>query len=186
MLRGTRRLLLLQVPSGVRSIADRLPTERTLAMSRNRYPSISALLDDCAACGAGQVIADAGGPAWDADGFARLVAEARSALPLATARVVDVAAQVLEAAHEAEARLQRAASPALVAALADARAQFAALIYPRFVSETGLRRLPDLVRYLRAISRRLGTAAEGPRPARPKMGTLRPVTGAYPPGRPQT
>ena len=131
------------------------------------------------ACAADQVIADAGGPAWDADGFARLVAQARDALPLATARVVDVAAQVLEAAHEAEVRLQRAASPALAAALADARGQFAALIYPRFVSETGLRRLPDLVRYLRAISRRLDTAAQDPGRDAGRMAAVREVTEAY-------
>ncbi|HEV8277505.1 MAG TPA: DUF3418 domain-containing protein [Streptosporangiaceae bacterium] len=130
MLRGTRRLLLLQVPSGVRSIADRLSNGRKLAMSRGPFPGIGALLDDCAACAADQVIADAGGPAWDADGFARLATEARDALPLATARVVDVVAQVLEAAHEAEIRMQRVASPPLAAALADARGQFAALISP--------------------------------------------------------
>ena len=179
MLRGTRRLLLLQVPSGVRSIADRQPNQRKLAMSRSPYPGIGALLDDCAACAADQVIADAGGPAWDADGFARLVAEARDALPLATARVVDVAGQVLEAAHEAEVRLQRSVIPALAAALADARGQFAALIYPRFVSETGLRRLPDLARYLRAISRRLDTAAADPGRDAERMAVVREVTEAY-------
>jgi ATP-dependent helicase HrpA len=179
MLRGTRRLLLLQVPSGVRSIADRLPNERKLAMSRSPYPGIGALLDDCAACAADQVIAEAGGPAWDADGFARLLAKARDALPLATARVVDVAGQTLEAAHEAEVRLQRAAVPALAAALADARGQFAALIYPQFVSETGLRRLPDLVRYLRAISRRLDTAAADPGRDAERMAVVRGVTEAY-------
>jgi ATP-dependent helicase HrpA len=178
MLRGTRRLLLLQVPSGVRSIADRLPNERKLAMSRSPYPGIGALLDDCAACAADQVIADAGGPAWDAGGFARLVATARDALPLATARVVDVVGQVLEAAHEAEVRLQRSAVPALAAALADARGQFAALIYPQFVSETGLRRLPDLVRYLRAISRRLDTAAADPARDAERMAVVRGVTEA--------
>ena len=178
MLRGTRRLLLLQVPSGVRSIADRLPIERKLAMSRSPYPGIGALLDDCAACAADQVIADAGGPAWDADGFARLTAEARDALPLATARVVDVAGQVLEAAHEAEVRLQRAAIPALAAAFADARGQFAALIHPKFVSETGLRRLPDLVRYLRAISRRLDTAAADPGRDAERMAAVRRVAEA--------
>ena len=70
MLRGTRRLLLLRVPTGLRSIADRLPNQRKLALSRSPYPSIGALLDDCEACAADQVIADAGGPAWDADGFA--------------------------------------------------------------------------------------------------------------------
>jgi ATP-dependent helicase HrpA len=181
MAAGTRRLLLLQVPSGVRSIADRLPTSAKLAMSRNPYPSIGALLDDCVACAADQVIAEAGGPAWDADGFARLVAAARSALPPATARVLDVVGQVLEAAHEAEARLQRAAgpAPALAAAFADARAQFAALIYPRFVSEAGLRRLPDLVRYLRAISRRLDTAAEDPGRDAERMAAVHRVADAY-------
>jgi ATP-dependent helicase HrpA len=178
MLRGTRRLLLLQVPSGVRSIADRLPNERKLAMSRSPYPGIGALLDGCAACAADQVIAEAGGPAWDADGFARLAAEARHALPLATARVVDVVAQVLEAAHEAEIRLN-SASPALAGAIADARGQFAALIYPRFVSETGLRRLPDLVRYLRAISRRLDTAAQDPGRDAERTAVVRGVTEAY-------
>src|SRR5258708_15304083 len=85
MLRGTRRLLLLQVPSGVRSIADRLPTERKLAMSRNPYPSIGALLDDCVAGAADQVIADAGGPAWGADGVARPGAPAPAPPPPAAA-----------------------------------------------------------------------------------------------------
>jgi ATP-dependent RNA helicase HrpA len=162
MLRGTRRLLLLQLPSGVRSIADRLPNERKLAMTRSPYPGVAALLEDCVACAADQAIADAGGPAWDAGGFARLLEQARPALPLATARALDVVAQVLEAAHEAEARLRRETGPALAASIADARTQFGALIYPGFVSATGLGRLPDLVRYLRAISRRLDTMAENP------------------------
>jgi len=179
MLRGTRRLVLLQVPSGIRSIADRLPNERKLAMSRSPYPSVSALLDDCVACAADQVITDAGGPAWDGDGFKRLVAEARSALPLATAQVLDVVSRVLEAAHEAEARLRREGAPGLGAALADARAQFAALIYPQFVSETGLRRLPDLVRYLQAISRRLDTATASPARDSERMAAVHRVTDAY-------
>ena len=179
MVQGNRRLLLLQVPTGIRSIADRLSTQRKLAMSRNPYPSIGALLDDCLAAAADQVIADAGGPAWDADGFARLVAQARSDLPLATSRAVDVVAQVLEAAHEAETRLQATASPLLTAAFADARTQFATLIHPGFVSETGLRRLPDLVRYLRAISRRLDTVAEDPRRDADRTAVVRRVTDAY-------
>jgi ATP-dependent helicase HrpA len=161
MVRGTRRLLLLRVPTGLRSIADRLPNQRKLALSRSPYASIGALLDDCEACAADQVISDAGGPPWDAGGFASLVAEARPALPLATSRALDLTGQVLGAAHEAESRLHNT-SPVLAAPIADARAQFGALIYPRFVSETGLPRLPDLVRYLRGISRRLDTAAQDP------------------------
>jgi ATP-dependent helicase HrpA len=179
MARGTRRLLLLQVPSGVRSIADRLPNERKLAMTRSPYPGVVALLDDCVACAADQVIADHGGPAWDAEGFARLTQEARSALPLATARVLDLVVQVLDAAAEVQARLQRTAGPALDAAMADARDQFRTLIYPGFVSQTGLPRLPDLVRYLRAISRRLDTMSESPSRDAGRMAAVHRVTSAY-------
>jgi len=179
MAAGTRRLLLLQVPSGMRSIADRLPNERKLAMSRSPYPSIGALLDDCVACAADQVIADACGPAWDADGFARLIAAARPALPLATARVLDAVSDVLEAAHEAEGRLHAATSPPLAAAFADARDQFAGLIYPGFVTQTGLPRLPDLVRYLRAISRRLDTVAADPGRDADRMAAVHRAADAY-------
>ncbi len=135
MRRGTRRLLLLQVPSGVRSIAGRLPASAKLAMSTHPYPSTGALLDDCAACAADHVIQQAGGPAWDAAGFARLVEAARSSLAVSTAAVVDDAARALAAAHEVESRLSRTAAPA--PAVADMRAQFAALIYPGFIAETG-------------------------------------------------
>jgi ATP-dependent helicase HrpA len=103
---------------------------------------------------------------------------------------VDAAGQVLEAAHEAEARLRATPSPPLAPAFADARAQFAALIHPAFVSETGLPRLPDLVRYLRAISRRLDTLASGPGRDAERTAVVHRVTDAYqravaelPPGR---
>ncbi|HEY5985696.1 MAG TPA: DUF3418 domain-containing protein, partial [Streptosporangiaceae bacterium] len=78
MWRGTRRLLLLQVPTGVRPAASRLPVNAKLALSHGPYANVGSLLDDCAACAADQVILDAGGPAWDAEGFARLLAAARS------------------------------------------------------------------------------------------------------------
>jgi ATP-dependent helicase HrpA len=179
MVTGTRRLLLLRVPTGMRSIADRLPVNAKLAMSRSPYPSIGALLDDCAACAADQVIADAGGPPRDADGFTRLVEQARPALPLAISRAVLAVGQVLEAAHEAEGRLRPGPAPVLAAAVADAREQFAGLIYPGFVSETGLRRLPDLVRYLRAISRRLDSVAQDPGRDAQRMAAVHRVTDAY-------
>ncbi len=178
MVRGIRRLLLLRVPTGLRSIADRLPNERKLALSRSPYPSIGALLDDCEACAADQVISGAGGPVWDAGGFAGLLAAARPALPLATSRALEVTGQVLAAAHEAESRI-RGGSPALAVAAADAGAQFAALVHPGFVSETGLGRLPDLVRYLRAISRRLDTAAQDPARDTERMATVHRVADAY-------
>jgi ATP-dependent helicase HrpA len=179
MLLGTRRLVLLQVASGVRSIAGRLPVTAKMAMSRHPYAGAVALLDDCAACAADQVIADAGGPAWDADGFARLIAAARSGLAVQTARVVDVVARTLAEAHEVEVRLSSQPSPALAPAMADMRAQLAGLIYPGFIAQTGAARLPDLIRYLRAIVRRLEKLpGEQGRDAE-RMATVHRVTADY-------
>ena len=157
---GTRRLLLITVPSGVRSIAGRLPMTAKMALSSHPYRSAAALLDDCAAAAADQVVEDAGGPAWDPEGFARLAEAARDRLAPTTARVVDSVAQVLGEAHQVDIRLAAANPvPSLGPALGDMRAQFAALIYPGFIAATGVPRLPDLVRYLRAIVRRLDRLA---------------------------
>jgi ATP-dependent helicase HrpA len=158
---GTRRLILLQVGSGVRAVAAALPVSVKLAISRHPYASAPDLLDDCAAAAADQVIAAHGGPAWDAAGFGKLLAAARADLAPIAAGVVQAAARVLAEAHEAEAALARAAgSPALAAVVADLRTQLTGLIHPGFIAETGARRLPDLVRYLRGIVRRLEKAPE--------------------------
>jgi ATP-dependent helicase HrpA len=164
----------------VRSLAGRLPVSEKMAMSRHHYPSAAEFLDDCAAAAADQVIADAGGPAWDAEAFARLTAAARDSLAPITARVLGYVAQVLSEAQEAELRLAGTSPvPALLPAVTDMRAQFAALIYAGFISATGLRRLPDLVRYLRGIVRRLDKLAGEQAKDAEKMAAVQHVTAEY-------
>ncbi len=192
MLQGTRRLLLLAVPSGARAVAW-LPVSAKLAMSRHPYRSTDALLDDCAAAAADQIIRDAGGPAWDAAGYRRLLDSARERLAAETASVVSRVAQVLAESHAAEASLGGRPNPALAAAFDDMRGQLAALIYPGFIAATGARRLADLVRYLQAIIRRLDKAPESPARDAERMAAVHRVAGDYaslvaelPPSRRQT
>jgi len=59
------------------------------------------------------------------------------------------------------------------------RAQLAGLIYPGFIAATGARRLPDLVRYLRAIVRRLDKIAGEQARDADRMGVVRRVADAY-------
>jgi ATP-dependent helicase HrpA len=179
MARGTRRLILLQVASGVRSVAGRLPVSAKLAMSRQPYPSMDALLEDCAACAADQVIAAAGGAAWDAEGFAHLLETARSRLGAATVSVVNTVARVLGEAHEVEVRLASTPAPALAPAFADLRRQLAALIYPGFVAGTGAARLRDLSRYLKAMTMRLEKMAGAPQRDADGMAAVQRVKEAY-------
>jgi ATP-dependent helicase HrpA len=179
MLRGTRRLLLLQVPSGARAVAGRLPVSAKLAMSRHPYPGTDALLEDCAAAAADQVITEAGGPAWDEAGFTRLLEAARANLAARTADVVALVARVLGEAHQVESSLAGTPAAPVRAAFADLRAQLSGLIYPGFIAETGARRLPDLVRYLKGMSRRLERMPESPARDAERMAAVQQITEDY-------
>ncbi|HSK26224.1 MAG TPA: ATP-dependent RNA helicase HrpA [Jiangellales bacterium] len=188
---GTRRLLLLSLPSPVRSVVSRLPQETKLALAHSAYASVPALLDDCAAAAVDELVAQHGGPAWDGAAFAALAAAVRAGLPDRTYEVVVAAGRVLAEARVAEREVSGTSSLTLLPALADVRTQVAALVPAGFVSTVGAQRLPDLVRYLRAVRRRLETLPNAPVRDRERMERVASVQAAYeaalaalPPGRP--
>ncbi len=152
---GTRRLILLGARSPVKDIAARLTTAQRLALSDNPHGGVAAFFADCVNCAADGLIADAGGPAWDAESFARLAGQVRPRLHAATAEVVTWAEEILRAANSARVRLGELRSPVLEPAAADIAAQLTGLVYPGFLAGAGMSRLPALARYLRAIERRL-------------------------------
>jgi ATP-dependent helicase HrpA len=162
MLAGTRRLILLGARSPVKDIAARLTTAQKLALSNNPHGGVAALFADAVNCAADGLIADAGGPAWDAAGFERLAADVRPRLHAATHEVITWAEEILRAAHAAQIRLGELRSPVLEPAAADIRDQLAGLVYPGFLAATGTRRLPALARYLRAIQYRLDKLPDNP------------------------
>ncbi|MGW2794462.1 ATP-dependent RNA helicase HrpA [Streptomyces sp. NPDC001251] len=156
MWRGTRKLILLNIPVNPAKFAsDKLTNQQKLALSRNPHGSIQALFDDCATAAADKLIADHGGPAWDEESFRKLYDRVRADLVDATVRTVGQVQQILAAWQACERRLKATSSLTLVANVADARKQLAALVPPGFVTLTGLKRLPDLMRYLVAVDRRL-------------------------------
>src|SRR6476661_6821862 len=159
---GTRRLILLGAPSPVKSIAGGLSTRAKLALSHNPHGGVAAMFADCVSCAADYLMSEAGGPAWDVDGFERLSAAVRSRLHEVTADVVTQVESALRLAHSVGARLDDNYADLLQPAVADMRAQLSGLIYPGFVAATGYRRLPHLTRYLRGIERRLDKLPENP------------------------
>ncbi|MBC6462570.1 ATP-dependent RNA helicase HrpA [Actinomadura sp. HBU206391] len=159
---GTRRLVLLNVPSPVKLVNARLTNQAKLALSHNPHGNAAALLDDCVACAADKLIAEAGGPAWDESGFTRLHDKVRAELHDATLDVVGKVERILAAAHRIEMRLRGTKSLALVPSLTDIRTHLSELVFRGFVTATGWRRLPDLLRYLRAIEHRLDKLPDNP------------------------
>jgi ATP-dependent helicase HrpA len=152
---GTRRLLLSSLPSPVKYVLGRQTNQAKLTLSRYRHGSATDLFADCLAAAADDLIAAAGGPAWDEPGFRRLLEAVRRGLPEATLDVVSQVERILAVAGDVESRLTDLTNPAFTPATIDVRAQLDALIYPGWVTATGRRRLPDVHRYVRAILHRL-------------------------------
>ncbi|MHC5904044.1 ATP-dependent RNA helicase HrpA [Streptomyces sp. S6] len=153
---GTRRLILRNIPVNPAKFAsEKLTNAQKLALSANPHGSIQALFDDCAMAAADKLIRDFGGPAWDESSYRKLYDKVRAEIVDTTVRTVGAVQQVLAAWQAAERRLKAVSSPALLANLRDVRAQLDALVRPGFVTAAGIRRLPDLMRYLVAVDRRL-------------------------------
>jgi ATP-dependent helicase HrpA len=156
MWKGTRRLILRNIPVNPAKFASgKLTNAQKLALSANPHGSMQALFDDCAMAAADKLIGDFGGPAWDEESYRKLFDKVRAEIVDTTVRTVGQVQQVLAAWQACERRLKGVRSPVLLSNLQDVRGQLDALVKPGFVTEAGLRRMPDLMRYLVAADRRL-------------------------------
>ena len=176
---GTRRLLLLNVPSPAKHVLGRLGNAAKLALSSAPHGSVPAVLDDVTVAAVETLMAEAGGPAWDAAGFARLRGHVAGNLADTVAGAVTVVVRVLDAAREVEARLEPLRAVALQPARADVRAQLERLVRPGFVAATGLARLPDVERYLHAAARRLERLPDATAVDRDRMNSIHELERSY-------
>jgi ATP-dependent helicase HrpA len=166
---GTRRLLQLAVPSQTKALSKRLSREATLALTYAPHDSTRALIDDCIVATLDRLLRSQHGPVWDEASFESLREEVGRRLPDLLHSVVKTVAAILAATRAVEQRADVLASPGLLDALTDAKVQLARLVYPGFVSATGVERLTDVHRYIRAIGRRLEVLPADPRRDRDRM-----------------
>jgi ATP-dependent helicase HrpA len=176
---GTRRLVLLAVKSPANEVAKRLTTQQKLVLSDNPHGSVAALFADCVNCAVDGLINEAGGPAWDAAGFARLTEHVRPRLHAAAYEVVIQAEEILRDAHDARIRLDGLRSPVLQPAADDIRRQLDGLIHPGFLTAAGAARLPSLARYLKAVGRRLDKLPDNAGRDAQQMAVVHRVQDAY-------
>ncbi|MBK9181152.1 MAG: ATP-dependent RNA helicase HrpA [Acidimicrobiales bacterium] len=176
---GTRRLLLLTLPSPRKALAGAVTNELALAMARVGLHGGGQLLDDCAACAVDELVAAHGGPAWDEEGFRALQAALRHRVTPAALAVLDDVGRIVVAWAAIEARLERLTAPSVQASVADVRAHLGRLVHPGFVTATGASRLPDVARYLQAIERRLDRLAGDVARDQQRMRSARSLEQAY-------
>jgi ATP-dependent helicase HrpA len=176
---GVRRLLLLAVAPSRRHIERRLPNQVRLALVRLGASSADALVDDCLTACADQLVDDAGELPRDEEAFASLVRTGRAQLAERAAAAARAAGEIVVLAADLAERLERPVVDAARPAVVDMRAQLARLVRPRFVTAGGVRRLPDVLRYLRAIERRLDKVAADAARDRQRMSEVEALERRY-------
>ncbi len=179
MWQGTRRLLRLGLGSQLPWIQANLDNTAKLALAHNPHGSVGALLDNCVGCAVDHLVALHGGPAWDERAFAELAGQVQAGIRDAVLHVVTQVARVLALAQQAERELAGIRALALLAGLADVRAQLSSLVAPGFVTDAGWDRLADLARYLRAMLYRLQRLPSEPARDAERMRRIRQAQQAY-------
>jgi ATP-dependent helicase HrpA len=173
---GIRRLLRLSAPSPVKNVERALDLRQRLTLGTNPDGSLAALIEDCADAATDALARE---PVWTRAAFDALRQRVAGALVPTTLDIVGRVEKVLTAAHEVQVALPANPSTAQAAAIADIRAQLAALLPPGFVCATGAAHLADLTRYLTAIGRRLERLPQGLNADRERMQRVRAVREAY-------
>jgi ATP-dependent helicase HrpA len=166
---GTRRLLMLTVPSPAGWVRSHLGNRVALALAGAPHASLDAVLADALPATIDSLV-DA--PAWDADTFERLRGRVAGDLAEAMLATLGKVADVLEAAREVERRLEALPVSPFEDARRDVQRQLGRLLHPGFITSAGVGRLDDLVRYLRAAARRLERLPDATAADRDRMRTI--------------
>ncbi|OIN04528.1 ATP-dependent RNA helicase HrpA [Oceanisphaera psychrotolerans] len=176
---GQSRLLLLQLPSPIKYLHEKLPNKAKLGLYFNPYGKVLDLVDDCIRAGVHQLMRQHGAPAWTPEAFAELKDKVAGELNQAVAAIALQVEEVLSRAHGVKKRLKGKIDLALAMAMSDIQAQLDGLIFRGFVTDAGAERLGDLGRYLEALSRRLDKLAIDPHRDRAHLLKIQQVQQAY-------
>ena len=179
MQQGLRRLLLLNVPSPIKYLHEKLPNKAKLGLYFTPFGRVLDLIDDCIACAVDKLIADFGGFVWNEEGFDKLRDFVRENVNEVTVDIAQKVEQILTLTHQLNQRLKGKMDFTMAFALSDMKSQISGLIYQGFVQKSGYARLPDLLRYLQAIDKRMDKLAQDVNRDRAAMLRVEQVQQAY-------
>jgi len=179
------------MPVGLRGLYRQVLKEEIKYLQR-RLPGIDVLTLRFAPFGNKQVLIDdlieasldhafISGATWPRtrDAFyARLEADRKALVPTA-GDLCEVVSQVFEQHRAVAKRMEGSVSLSWVEAMGDIRDQIARLLFPGFITSTGLDRLRRVPLYFQAMSRRLDSIDQAPDKDRRRRSELMPVWEAF-------
>ncbi|ROQ38602.1 ATP-dependent helicase HrpA [Frondihabitans sp. PhB188] len=188
--KGVRRLLMLGTPSPVAYVQQHLTSPEKLILATSPYQNTAALFADCLTAVVDDVLfrVKPDGMVLTKKEFETVRDRVSAAVMDSMFQTVSLVARTLTAARDADKALKQATNMSLLPALTDAREQRERLIYPGFVSRTGLAQMQRVPVYLVGIQRRIVKLLENPARDRAWMVEVQQATqryvdagGAFPP-----
>ncbi|BDI23654.1 ATP-dependent RNA helicase HrpA [Herbiconiux sp. L3-i23] len=178
---GVLRLLQLATPSPASYLNDHLTGAEKLSLATSPYRDTKTLFADAMTAVLDQAVRRRA-----PDGLLWSKSEFEATRDAVAGTVIDdlftavaLVARTLAAAREAEVAVKDATTLALLPALTDIRAQIAALVFPGFVSSTGIARLARLPVYLTGAAHRVAKLRENPNRDRVWMNEVQTATERY-------
>ncbi len=179
MLRGVSRLILLNIPSPLKYLQEKLPNKAKLGLYFNPFGSIADLLQDCIQAACYHLVTHHGD-------IPRTEAEFNACRDLVRAEIADCVLtaaikveQALSLVHQIGKMLKGSIALNVIQSHADIKAQLEGLIFKGFVTQSGINKLDDIIRYLKGITRRLEKLPVDPNQDRLKLIEVNKVVAVF-------
>ncbi len=155
MLAGSVRLLQRSLSTPIKALQKQLDNQTQLALARYPGQKPLAALEDCLLAVIEYHLLHLGGVVWEHSLFQQRCQQIRSRFIATALPLLQQIAPLLTHYHLLAQQLQKPYRSELAEAITDMQQQLNQLIYPGFIRNTGIDRLPDLLRYLKALQQRL-------------------------------
>lgn len=179
MVRGITRLILLNIPSPLKYLQEKLPNKAKLGLYFNPFGSIADLLNDCIQAACQYLVASRGELPRSEGDFNQCKEYVRAELADHVLALAVKVERVLSLTHELNKKLKGNVPLNLIQSHGDVKQHLNNLIFKGFITKSGLARVTDIERYLKAIQRRLEKLPVDPNQDRLKMIDVEKVLAVY-------
>jgi len=155
LLNGVARLILLNIPSPIKYLQQKLPNKAKLGLYFNPFGSITDLLNDCILASCKYLIGENGELPRNEASFLQCKDFVRAEISEAVLNLAISVERVLQLAHEVNKKLKGNVPLNVIQSHGDIKSHLNQLVFKGFITVSGYQKIHDIERYLKAIVRRL-------------------------------
>ena len=176
---GLRRLLMLNIPSPIKYLHEKLPNKSKLSLYFNSFGNVLMLIDDCIACGVDYLIETNNKAIHSTDDYQQLLDYTKTHINEIVVGIAKQVESILTLHFIINKKLKGRVDFSLAFALSDIKQQLNKLVYKGFVAQSSYRRLNDISRYLSAIEKRIEKLFQNMARDRQSMSIIEDVQNQY-------